>query len=242
MEQNLSLSHRIRMELLRELTAGIFREAVRLPPEVEIAALLGVSRTALRDALAALEREGFISRRKGVGTIVNRHVLAVKTRMDLEEEFLAMIRSSGKEPGQRLCTWREAPAPPETAVSLHLEPGSPVFQIHRLITADGEPAIYCVDMFSKQLLIDQEYDPEVLRRPVFEFLEKYCRTEVYMDLTEVRAVEADRELAEALQVRRGSALLYMNEVGYDFWGHPVLHSLEYYRDRALRHTVLRKKI
>ena len=63
-----------------------------------------------------------------------------------------------------------------------------------------------------------------------------------MDLTEVRAVEADRELAEALQVRRGSALLYMNEVGYDFWGHPVLHSLEYYRDRALRHTVLRKKI
>ena len=162
--------------------------------------------------------------------------------MDLEEEFLSMIRSSGKEPGQRLCTWREAPAPPETAVSLHLEPGSPVFQIHRLITADGEPAIYCVDMFSKQLLIDQEYDPEVLRRPVFEFLEKYCRTEVYMDLTEVRAVEADRELAEALQVRRGSALLYMNEVGYDFWGHPVLHSLEYYRDRALRHTVLRKKI
>ena len=82
MEQNTSLASRIRKELLQELVSGIYQEAVRLPPEVEIAARLGVSRTALRDALATLEQEGFISRRKGVGTIINRHVLAVKTRME----------------------------------------------------------------------------------------------------------------------------------------------------------------
>ena len=55
-------------------------------------------------------------------------------------------------------------------------------------------------------------------------------------------MEASPEAARQLQVPVGSPLLHMDETGYDFWGRPVLHSMEYYRDRALRHTVLRKKI
>lgn len=241
MEQNTSLASRIRKELLQELVSGIYQEATRLPPEVEIAARLGVSRTALRDALATLEQEGFISRRKGVGTIVNRHVLAVKTRMDLEEEFLSMVESAGKKAAQDNCTYRETTASPQEAACLKLPEGAPIFEISRLITADGEPAIYCVDTFFKDLLLTEDYDPQVLYRPVFEFLETYCGIEVYMDLTEVRAVEASPEAARQLQVPVGSPLLHMDETGYDFWGRPVLHSMEYYRDRALRHTVLRKK-
>ena len=38
MEQNTSLASRIRKELLQELVSGIYQEATRLPPEVEIAA------------------------------------------------------------------------------------------------------------------------------------------------------------------------------------------------------------
>ena len=242
MEQNTSLASRIRKELLQELVSGIYQEAVRLPPEVEIAARLGVSRTALRDALATLEQEGFISRRKGVGTIINRHVLAVKTRMDLKEEFLSMVRSAGKEAAQGNCAYRETTASPREAAYLKLPEGAPVFEVSRLITADGEPAIYCVDTFSKDLLLTGDYDPQVLYRPVFEFLETYCGIEVYMDLTEVRAVEAGAEEARQLQVPVGSPLLHMDETGYDFWGRPVLHSMEYYRDQVLHHTVLRKKI
>ena len=189
-----------------------------------------------------MEQEGFISRRKGVGTIVNRHVLAVKTRMDLEEEFLSMVESAGKKAAQDNCTYRETTASPQEAACLKLPEGAPIFEISRLITADGEPAIYCVDTFFKDLLLTEDYDPQVLYRPVFEFLETYCGIEVYMDLTEVRAVEASPEAARQLQVPVGSPLLHMDETGYDFWGRPVLHSMEYYRDRALRHTVLRKKI
>lgn len=45
----------------------------RLPGEAELAALLGVGRPTVRQALTALRREGRIHTRKGAGTFVARH-------------------------------------------------------------------------------------------------------------------------------------------------------------------------
>ena len=90
-------SKTIRAQLLSAMKDGEFASCQRLPRESVLAESLGISRTQLRDILASLEREGFITRRHGVGTIINRHVLNVRTRMDIEVEFLDMIRQSGHE-------------------------------------------------------------------------------------------------------------------------------------------------
>ncbi len=242
MEKIVQLSDLIRQTLIKELTEGIYRDKVRLPPERDIADQLGVSRTVLRDALTSLEREGFISRKQGVGTIVNRHVLAVKTRMDLEEEFLDMFMKAGKIPKTVFCHTTIEKADSETAKILHISPDDLIFQVVRLISANKEPAIYCIDRFACSLVKTKDYDIKVLKEPIFNFIKAYCDTEVYMDLTEVRAVAATEELADALKVPVGSPLLHMNEIGYNFQGKPILSSLEYYKDQILNHTVLRKKI
>ena len=54
------------------LAAGRYRQGDRLPPEHEVAAMLGVSRGTLRSALARLEEAGEIVRRQGSGTFVGR--------------------------------------------------------------------------------------------------------------------------------------------------------------------------
>ena len=86
------------------------------------------------------------------------------------------------------------------------------------------------------------YDMQLLAEPVFKFIDKWCEQEVYMDLTEIRAVAAGERLAEILQVDRQAPLLYMDEIGYSFMGEPLLYSREYYVDGILNHKVLRKKI
>ena len=63
-----------------------------------------------------------------------------------------------------------------------------------------------------------------------------------MDLTEVKAVPAEQEVAHCFQVPKGTPLLFMDEVGYNFKGIPVLHSSEYYNNGIITHMVLRKKI
>ena len=88
----------IRLQLLEAMRTGEYAGCGRLPRESVLAVRLGISRTQLRDILASLEREGFITRRHGVGTIINRHVLDVRPRMDIEIEFLDMIRRSGHAP------------------------------------------------------------------------------------------------------------------------------------------------
>jgi DNA-binding GntR family transcriptional regulator len=54
----------------RWLTPGRFRPGDRLPPEQELAGMLGVSRGTLRSALRRLEEAGEIVRRQGSGTFV----------------------------------------------------------------------------------------------------------------------------------------------------------------------------
>ena len=58
------LSTKLQNHLLGLLKEGAFDATGKLPPEEELAAMLGVSRTLLRDVLNGLEREGYIIRRR----------------------------------------------------------------------------------------------------------------------------------------------------------------------------------
>lgn len=242
MRQTVQLSEQITQRLLQEIRSGIYSYDKRLPPEVEISDYLGVSRTLIRDCLAVLEREGFISRKRGVGTIVNRHVINVKTRMDLEQEFLEMIENTGQRAEVIYTDIVETIAGKEIAEKLNIKEDDSIFRVVRMITADEKPAIYCIDHIAKKLLMETDYDKEELKKPIFHFLRKYCHVDVYLDLTEVRAIGANKTVAELFNVTEGYPLLYMDEVGYVFKGQPVLYSQEYYMDGILKHMMLRKKI
>lgn len=220
---------------------GQFASCSRLPRESVLAEMLGISRTQLRDILASLEREGFITRRHGVGTIINRHVLNVASRMDIEVEFLDMIRQSGHTPAVAFSHVSNGAADEKIAAQLGIPAGTPIIRVSRLCTADGKPAIYCEDVIEKAL-VQQDYTTQDLQLPIFHFLQQYCGVYPYLDLTDIRPVVADERLAALFQIPVGSPLLNMDEVDYDIEGKPVFCSSEYFADGIFRHTVMRKKL
>ncbi len=241
MNAHTSHTKAIRSQLLADMRTGEYAHRERLPRESVLCVKLGISRTQLRDILASLEREGFITRRHGVGTIINRHVLNVHTRMDIEVEFLDMIRQNGFTPGvEAIHSWEEA-ADEKTAAQLQLPEGTPMLRVSRLCTADGRPAIYCEDVIEKAL-IREDYTVKDLKQPIFHFLQRCCGIYPYLDLTDLRAVPADEKLAEILQLPVGAPLLYMEEVDFDIDGKPVFCSAEYFADGIFHHTVMRKKL
>lgn len=241
MNTHLPHARTIRAQLLTAMKTGEYAHSERLPRESVLAVKLGISRTQLRDVLASLEREGFITRRHGVGTIINRHVLGVQTRMDIEIEFLDMIRQSGFTPAVASIQTSDGAAGEKTAAQLRIPLGTPVLRIARLCTADGRPAVYCEDVVEKSQ-IREGYTLEDLERPIFHFLQQFCDLYPYLDLTDLRAVPADARLAEIFQIPIGSPLLQMDEVDYDIDGKPVFCSTEYFADGIFRHTVMRKKL
>ena len=231
----------IRSQLLADMKDGPYAACERLPRESVLAEKLGISRTQLRDILASLEREGFITRRHGVGTIINRHVLNVQSRMDIEVEFLDMIRQNGYEPAVAFVRVADGEADAQVAAQLQIPEGTPVIRIARLCTADGKPAIYCEDVVEKALARG-DYTIQDFKLPIFHFLQQFCGIYPYLDLTDVRPAAADASLAEIFQVPMGTPLLNMDEVDYDIDGRPVFCSNEYFVDGIFRHTVMRKKL
>ena len=234
-------SKSIRAQLLTAMREGEYAHCDRLPRESVLSEKLGISRTQLRDILASLDREGVITRRHGVGTIINRHVLGAQARMDIEVEFLDMIRQSGRTTGVAFVRAADSAADEKTAGQLGIPVGTPMLRISRLCTADGRPAIYCEDLVEKAK-IRRSYTDAELRQPIFAFLQKVCGLSSYLDLTDLRPVAAGGDLAEVFQVPEGPPLLNMDEVDYDIDGVPVFVSSEYFADGIFRHTVLRKKL
>lgn len=241
-QQPVPLSVQIMRRILHEMQCGTYQHMTRLPSEIEIAESLGVSRTVVRDSLSIMEREGYVTRKHGLGTIINRHVLSVTTRIDLEKEFLEMIRDAGFTPSVSALEIHECQADASLAQLMQLAEGDEIIRVDRLICADGTPAIYCQDFLAKKMIVKKTYQKEDLEHPVFDFLKKFCNTDVYLDLTEMHAVNADKELAQRMEIPEGTAVLHLNERGYNIRGEIVLCSREFYRDDILSHTILRIKI
>ena len=239
MKTVIELSDAVKQQLLSEMRTGIYCHDMRIPPEVEIADRMGVSRNVIRDSLASLEREGFVSRKRGVGTIINRYVLDLSTRMDLADGFDAMVQGSGYCSGSRFVTMETIPCNAQIAEKLAIQAGDPVFEICRLVTADEKPAIYCRDYVHTHFFGEDtsqfNYDGVVISS--FEFLRKVA----FMDLAELDAVCADAELAEICGIPCGSPLLFVEAVHYTFKGKPALYSQEYYVPGIVKHRMLRKK-
>lgn len=234
-------SNLTRMELLREMKNGEFSKCERLPRELELAKHFGISRNHLREVLAQLEREGFITRIHGVGTIINRHVMQVRNRMDIETEFLDIIRQNGYQPDVSSIHMQEEKANGYIAEKLQITEGTEVVRVCRVCTANGKPAIYCEDVLEKRL-IKENYTLKDLAPPIFHFLKKFCYVEAYMDLTQLHVVVADEIVSKALNVSIGTPLLNMEEVDYDIAGKIVFYSSQYFVDGIFEQTVLRKKI
>src|ERR1041384_1298574 len=72
--------------LLRSIRDGLMVPGAKLPNERELAQQLNTSRTAVRSALAMMERQGLVRRRVGSGTFLTEDARDVFERMDQTEQ------------------------------------------------------------------------------------------------------------------------------------------------------------
>ena len=153
-----------------------------------------------------------------MGTIINRHVLNVQTRMDIEVEFLDMIRQSGREPAVAFVRVADGTADAKIAAQLP-HPGGHARHPHR-------PAVHCRRQ-ARHLLRGRGGEGPGQRGttpsrtsscPSSTSSSEFCGIYPYLDLTDVRPAAADAALAEVFQVPMGTPLLNMDEVDYDIDG------------------------
>jgi GntR family transcriptional regulator len=130
------------------LATGSHRQGDRLPPELELASMLGVSRGTLRTALDRLEDTGEITRRQGSGTYVGKSVRPTAFHEGLEvlRPYSELAERRGVALTARDLDVAERRLGSEVGEVFGLDPETRAWTITRTIVADGEPVAVMRDV------------------------------------------------------------------------------------------------
>lgn len=191
----------------------------RLPSERELADTLQVSRTTLREALAQLERSGYVTRRpgRGGGTFVS------KPKVDRDLTSLAglpeYLRRQGKTSSARVLSARLMASDRGTAAELQLPEGTMVYEIIRLRLSDGEP------LSLERCRFPADRFDGLLERPLggslFALLHEEYGAPPARARESIEPVVAGAVEAEALGVAEGEPMLSVRRVTFDDTGTPI---------------------
>jgi GntR family transcriptional regulator len=212
------------------LAAGGHRQGDRLPPELELAAMLGVSRGTLRTALDRLEESGEITRRQGSGTYVGKAVRPTAFHEGLEVllSYYELAERRGVTLAVRDLEVAEHRLGADVAEVFGLAPDTPAWTITRTVLADGEPVALMRDVVRPGIALP---DPEMLRaaiaggRMVLDVLVAHGLA-IAFAVTHVRPllITARDRAGRALGVQGATAVLELEEIMHLASGEAVQHS------------------
>lgn len=215
------LYHQLFQLLKQKIEAGEFAYGELLPSEADLGQLFGVSRITSKRALDELEDQGLVERKRGRGTQVNYRYEPKILRAPLNS-MLDNLGVLGKETTVDVLQFGEVPANVFVASHLKLAIGALVVRAVRVRRMQGEAFAYYISHTIK-----------MASRNGVEFtakaLKQHARIELFralgVQLTEVdqhlSAQSADADVAAALEVSVGSALLSLTRIYMDRDHRPV---------------------
>jgi GntR family transcriptional regulator len=239
--ENRPLTQRARDALLQAIRGDAFPDD-RLPPEAQLAADLGVSRTTLRAALQSLAADGLITRRRRHGTIVNRHLLRASMRLNRLVPFTTLIEQCGYQPSVDPQTHFVTDAPSTEAVeALAIAPGTRCLVVSRLLRATGEPVITVVDVVPVARLAVAP-DAVVDAESTFAFLAANGAPRVDYTTAEMLPRIATADAPAGLEIAPGTPYLELIETIFSRAHERIAVSRVSVDDRFVRFSLLRRDL
>ena len=215
---------RIQITIRKTIEDGALRPGDAVPSERELAKIHEVSLMTARHALASLEHEGVVERRRGVGTFVSAPKIHFNKLMSYTEQMSSRsLRAGSKVLFARLVDDEE-----EAIARLALSPKSPILKIERIRHAAGEPFALETCYFSAKQYAGLLSEP-LERDSLFAILERHYGVELGYADEEVDATAADPRTAELLGVPKREPLLRIRQVIYSTKGAVITYVLGLYR-------------
>ena len=221
----LSKTRQVYLVLRDRIAGGQLDSQGALPAEQALAAEYGVSRVTVRRALAELEQEGLISRRRGAGTFVLRG--GAKPIVADFSDVLANLVAMGRETAVRLLAFDYREPPALIGRALKLSAGEKTQFSVRVRLIDGQPFSHLTTHVPERIGVTYS-EADLAARPLLSLLER-SGVQIERATQEVTAVLASPEVAAALDVDVGSALLGMTRAVFAADGSGVEHLSALYR-------------
>lgn len=225
-------SRNVYLALRDQIASGRVADGEALPGEQKLAQTFGVSRVTVRRALDALSDAGLIERRAGSGTRVrNTPAPSGMAAMDANS-LLPQLIEMGQSTTARLLSFSYARAPDNVADEMRLDRGVSVQIATRVRIADGTPFSHLTTYVPATIARSYSED-DLASMPLFALLERSGVVVADAHQT-VSATLAAPDVAEALEIAVGSALLSLRRVVRDGDGNGVEYLSALYRPDMFR--------
>ncbi|TVQ13096.1 MAG: GntR family transcriptional regulator [Balneolaceae bacterium] len=211
--------------ILRELIQEQeYQDGKLLPDEMSLAGMMGISRNTVRQAMDRIVNDGLLSRKKGVGTRVS--VRTVTTDLDHWHSFTHEMTGQGI-PIENLKTTVEWELAPDSVVTfLGIPENRPVLKVDRLRRLDRAGLVYFSSWLHPRLNLSGTED--FANIPLYDILEKECRTVPELSEEEIRARGAETAEAKLLKIRPGAHVLLRTRRVYDEANRPIEYNTGVY--------------
>ena len=216
---------KVENDLMNRIKSGELVIGAKVPTEMELCEAYSCSRQTIRKALDDLYRDGYIYRVQGLGTFV-------KDRQPQKQDFhdivscSSLIKSQNKLPSKKILFSGADDCPDNGAKKFNIENGSRVFKYVRIYYADGIPVIYCCSYFNLIEVPGLEAI-DFSNRSIVEVLKSQYGIEMRCTERELKAVAADKKMAEYLDVPENFPLLRVSDLKAVFKGSEKI-PIEYY--------------
>jgi GntR family transcriptional regulator len=212
--------------LREEIRTGRWTPGELIPSEAGLCEAFGVSRTAIRQALAELVGEGLLHKEKGRGTFVSRpHVsLAVQETRGFYDEMAEL----GRPVETRILAQDTDVIPPALAPELGVAMGSQVVRVQRTRAVADENLIF-VTTYLPLPRFAAIVNLDLSSVSLYAVLAEHFGVEARTGRRLIEAVKAADPVARHLQVPKGSPLLRVTAVNVDRSGDPFEVFEAYYR-------------
>jgi len=221
---------RIQNFIRKRIDASELKAGDLVASERELAKTHKVSLMTARHALAGLEREGIVERRRGAGTFVASPKIHFNKLMSYTEH----MSSRGLAPRSRVLVAKIIEDEQEIAARLGLPAASRMVKIVRL-RLTGEDPFALETCYLPAGDFSGLVSAPLGRSSLFAALGHDYGVELAYADEEIDATAADPNLAEMLKLPNGAALLRIRQVIYSTQGKATIYVVGYYRSE--RHTL-----
>lgn len=205
--------------IINDIKEKNLQENDRILTEREYCEKYNLSRSTVRQAIAYLEKKGYIYKVQGCGTFVSSRVM--KQKLLKFYSFTEEAKKQGKVPSSKILSFKEKKADEKICKELNINRDDKVYELQRLRLADDE-----VVMYEKTYLLEKKIQGLskniLLEKPLYDILQNRYNISFTKATERFSVLLADEKIAEILTIPQGSPIIRLQR-----WTYAGMEIIEY---------------
>lgn len=201
--------HKIIENYVKELiTSQDLKPGDLIPSEKQLCEKFNVTRMTARAALTSLVKDGYIIRRRGIGSTVLGS--KIYDNISSVSGFTDEMTNRGNEVSNILIGLEVVEADDEISKRLSIQLGENVWEIKRVRLANKKRVSYMITYMPVRLF--PNLNKSYCEGSIYKFIEETCGYKIAMSEREVEAAISNDELEEKLELDEKEPLLYIKQI------------------------------